>query len=36
MNAATIDEAIAEAKENYPDFDYGGTVQVRSIMKFDM
>ena len=36
INAATIDEAIANAQENYPDFQYGGTVQVRPVMKFDM
>jgi hypothetical protein len=36
INANTIDEAIANAQENYPDFQYGGTVQVRPVMKFDM
>jgi len=36
INAATIDEAAAIATANYPDFDFGGTVQVRPVMKFDM
>lgn len=36
VNAATIEDAIANATDNYPDFDYGGTVQVRQVMKFDM
>ena len=36
LRAASIEEAIANVKENYPDFDYGGTVQVRHVMKFDM
>jgi len=36
INAATMDEAIAEATENYPDYDFGGSVQVRQAMKFDM
>src|SRR6187200_2785234 len=29
INAATIEEATANATDNYPDFDFGGTVQVR-------
>ena len=36
INAASIEEATSIAKDNYPDFDYGGTVQVRPVMKFDM
>lgn len=36
LNAANIDEAISIAQNEYPDFQYGGTVQVRPVMKFDM
>ena len=36
IKAATIEEATANATDNYPDFDFGGTVQVRPVMKFDM
>jgi hypothetical protein len=36
INAATIEDAVSNATENYPDFEYGGTVQVRPVMKFDM
>jgi hypothetical protein len=36
INAATIEEATAIATENYPDFDFGGQLQVRPVMKFDM
>jgi len=36
INAANIDEAIKMAQNEYPDFDFGGTVQVRPVMKFDM
>ena len=36
INAATIDEAVKNATDNYPDFEYNGTVQVRPVMKFDM
>ena len=35
INAKDIDEAAAIAKD-YPDFEYGGTVQVRQVMKIDM
>jgi hypothetical protein len=35
INAASIDEALAITND-YPDFQYGGTVQVRHVMKFDM
>ncbi|HZH67191.1 MAG TPA: YciI family protein [Flavisolibacter sp.] len=35
INAANMDEAVAECS-NYPDFDYGGKVQVRQVMKLDM
>lgn len=36
LNASSIDEAINEATNNYPDFEFDGTVQVRPVMKFDM
>ena len=36
INAATIDEAVKNATDNYTDFEYNGTVQVRPVMKFDM
>lgn len=36
INAETIDEATKITTDNYPDFDSGGTVQVRPVMKFDM
>jgi hypothetical protein len=36
VNAENIEEAVKMAQENYPDFPYGGTVQVRPVMKFDM
>ncbi len=32
INAANLDEAVAISK-GYPDFDKGGTVQVRQVMK---
>ena len=35
INANTIEEAIEESKA-YPDFDFGGKVQVRQVMKMDM
>jgi hypothetical protein len=35
INAGSMDEALAITNE-YPDFQYGGTVQVRHVMKFDM
>lgn len=35
INANNIDEAV-EACKNYPDFEYGGQVQVRQVMKLDM
>jgi hypothetical protein len=35
INAANMDEAIAECN-NYPDFEFGGQVQVRQVMKLDM
>jgi hypothetical protein len=35
INANNVDEALAECKD-YPDFDYGGQIQVRPCMKFDM
>jgi hypothetical protein len=36
VNANNMDEAVALVTESYPDFEYGGTVQVRPVMKFDM
>jgi len=35
INAKDMDEAIALTKD-YPDFDNGGTIQVRQVMKIDM
>jgi hypothetical protein len=35
INAKDMNEAVAISKES-PDFDYGGSVQVRQIMKMDM
>jgi hypothetical protein len=35
INANNMEEAVAECG-HYPDFDYGGQVQVRPVMKFDM
>lgn len=35
INAASIDEAINECS-GYPDYEYGGQVQVRQVMKVDM
>ena len=35
INANSIDEAVQEC-QNYPDYEYGGQVQVRPVMKFDM
>jgi len=35
INAASIDEAVKEC-EHYPDYVYGGKVQVRQVMKVDM
>ena len=35
INANSIDEAAAECRD-YPDFEYGGQVQVRQIMQIDM
>ena len=36
INAKDMDEAVSIVKEEYPDFEFGGTVQVRPVMKFDM
>lgn len=36
INAANLEEATSIAQQGYPDFEYGGTVQVRPVMKFDM
>lgn len=35
IQANTIEEAIEECK-HYPDFQYGGQVQVRPVVKFDV
>jgi hypothetical protein len=35
INAADMEEAVEESK-NYPDFGYGGEVQVRQVMKLEM
>jgi hypothetical protein len=35
VNAANYDEAIAMC-DDYPDYQYGGKVQVRQVMKMDM
>lgn len=35
VNAADYDEAVSISKE-CPDFDFGGTVQVRQVMKMEM
>lgn len=35
INAANMEEAVEEC-QHYPDFAYGGQVQVRPVMKFDM
>ena len=35
INANTFEEAVAECQD-YPDFEYGGQIQVRHCMKFDM
>jgi hypothetical protein len=35
INAKDIDEAVSIC-EDYPDFKYGGSVQVRPVMKLDM
>ncbi|MBB1285832.1 hypothetical protein HRH25_15720 [Flavisolibacter sp. BT320] len=35
IEAANMDEAVAEC-QHYPDYDFGGQVQVRPVMKFDM
>jgi len=36
INASSLEEAVSIAQNEYPDFGYGGTVQVRPVMKFDM
>jgi hypothetical protein len=35
INAPSYDAAVEECR-HYPDFDFGGQVQVRQVMKFDM
>jgi hypothetical protein len=35
IHAANMEEAVAEC-QNYPDFNYGGQVQVRQVMQLDM
>ena len=34
INAASMDEAV-QVSQDYPDFDYGGSVQVRQVLKMD-
>ena len=36
LNAANLEEAVSIAQSAYPDFEYGGRVQVRPVMKIDM
>lgn len=36
LNAANLEEAVSIAQNEYPDFEFGGQVQVRPVMKFDM
>ena len=36
VNANSMEEAVSLVQQDYPDFDWGGTVQVRPVMKFDM
>lgn len=35
VSANNLEEAVAEC-QHYPDFEHGGQVQVRQVMKFDM
>ncbi len=35
INAANMDEAV-QISQDYPDFDFGGSVQVRQVMNMDM
>ena len=35
VQANNEDEVIAMVKENYPDFDIGGSVEIREVMVFD-
>ncbi len=35
INAATMEEAVEEC-QHYPDFPYGGQIQVRQVMKLEM
>lgn len=35
INAANMEEAVQECS-HYPDYEYGGQVQVRQVMKLDM
>lgn len=35
INASNMDEAVALCND-YPDYEYGGTIQVRQVMKMDM
>ncbi len=35
IHASDMDEAV-EVAQDYPDFDFGGSVQVRQVMKMDM
>ncbi len=35
IKAKNIDEAVAITKKGYPDFEFGGTVQVRQVMNVE-
>jgi hypothetical protein len=35
VKAKNIDDAIAITKKDYPDFEFGGSVQIRQVMKLD-
>jgi hypothetical protein len=36
IKAKDYDEAVSITKQDYPDFDFGGAVQIRQVMKLDM
>jgi hypothetical protein len=36
IKAKNVEEAVDITKKDYPDFGFGGTVQVRQVMKLDM
>lgn len=35
INASNYDEAVEITRQDYPDFEFGGSVQVRQVMKID-